>query len=243
MAKQYCCPKCNIVFKYPSLLKTHFRKAYHCLLVEEEIEKFFISYDCLLCKKKFKNIKALTRHCKKTVCGKSQTLQIKSSDTSVISNNNLLDSLTSKELKQISNIINKKLLTNIQSLPTSITNIESTININNDNNDSTNNDITNDSTNFNYVYLIEKFNVNNKEYIYKFGKTNREYHKRLKEHGDEAKLLLILDVDNCNVVEKKILNILRNTVNIKQCDFGNEYFLCNDKEYIKTIILKNIFNF
>jgi hypothetical protein len=240
MSKQYCCPKCNIIFKYPSLLKTHFRKAYHCLLVEEEIEKFFISHDCLLCKKKFKNIKALNRHCKETVCGKSQTLQINSSDTN---SKNLLDSLTSKELKQISNIINKKLLTNIPSLPTSITNIENAIIINNDNNNSTydndDND-NNDITNFNYVYLIEKFNVNSKEYIYKFGKTNRECSKRLKEHGDEAKVLLIIDVDNCNLVEKKILNILRNTINIKQCDFGNEYFLCNDKEYIKTIILKNI---
>jgi hypothetical protein len=242
MSKQYCCPKCNISFKYPSLLKTHFRKAYHCLLIEEEIEKFFISYDCLLCKKKFKNIKALNRHCKETVCGKSQTLKINANDTSDISNNNLLDSLTSKELKQISNIINKKLLTNIPSLPTSIINIENEIIVNNDINESTNND-DNNITNFNYIYLIEKFNVNSKEYFYKFGKTNRECSKRLKEHGDEAKVLLIIDVDNCNVVEKKILNILRNTVNIKQCDFGNEYFLCNDKQFIKNIILKNIFYF
>ena len=43
-------------------------------------------------------------------------------------------------------------------------------------------------------------------------------------------------------MEKKILNILSNTENIRKCDFGNEYFLCNDKEYIKSIILKNIYN-
>ena len=61
-----------------------------------------------------------------------------------------------------------------------------------------NDTINNDITSFKYIYLIEKFDVNNKEYIYKFGKTNREYSKRLKEHGDEAKLLLILDVDNCS---------------------------------------------
>ena len=211
MTKEYSCPKCNIVFKYPSLLKTHFRKAYHCLLIEEEIEKFFISYDCLLCKKKFKNIKSLKRHCKETVCGKTQTLQTKSVATNTITDVS-------------SNI--------------SITTLETTSNDGTNNANGTNN--TNDITNFNYVYLIEKFNVNNKEYIYKFGKTNRECSKRLKEHGDEAKVLLIIDVDNCNVVEKKILNILRNTVNIKQCDFGNEYFLCNDKQFIKNIILKNI---
>ena len=85
--------------------------------------------------------------------------------------------------------------------------------------------------------------MNNREYFYEFRKTNREYHKRLNELEHEGKVLLFLDVDNCNLVENKILNILRNTINIKQCEFGNEYFLCNDKEYIKTIILKNIYNF
>ena len=105
---------------------------------------------------------------------------------------------------------------------------------------SNNNEINNDTTNFNYIYLIEKFDVNNKEYIYKFGKTNRECSKRLKEHGDEAKLLFIIDVDNCNLVERHILKILSNTDNIKKCAFGNEYFICNDKKYIINIILKNI---
>ena len=84
-------------------------------------------------------------------------------------------------------------------------------------------------TNVKYVYLIEKF-----------GKSNRECSKRLKEHGNEAKVLLIIDVDNCNLVERYILNILRHTENIKQCVFGNEYFICNDKKYIISIILKNI---
>lgn len=104
----------------------------------------------------------------------------------------------------------------------------------------TSNDTIKDTTNYNYIYLIEKFDVNNKEYIYKFGKTNRECSKRLKEHGDEAKVLLIIDVDNCNLVERHILNILSNTENIKKCGFGNEYFICNDKKYIINIILKNI---
>jgi len=93
---------------------------------------------------------------------------------------------------------------------------------------------------FNYIYLIQKFDINSNEFIYKFGKTNRHYYKRINEHGNEAKLLLIIDVNNCNIIEKKILHILRNTININQCIFGNEYFLCNDKEYIKNIILQNI---
>ena len=208
MSNQYCCPKCNIIFKYPSLLKTHFRKVYHCLLSEEEIEKFFITYNCLLCKKKFKNIKSLKRHCKETICGKTQTLH----------------PTTNTSNEPINIIINTNTNTNISNqIDTSITN-------------------NNDIIKFNYVYLIEKFDVNTKEYIYKFGKTNRQCSKRLQEHGNEAKILFILDVDDCNKVEKKILNILNNCENIRKCSFGNEYFICNDKEYIKNIILKNIYN-
>jgi hypothetical protein len=208
------CPTCLNIYRYPSMLKTHFENVYHCKKTNDEIKEFFILnkvsnntninnkiYKCSKCSKEFSNIKALNRHSKETVCGKSNTIQIKYIAINTIP------------------IVNEE--------------INNTGIINND-------AINNDSTNFNYVYLIEKFNVNSKEYIYKFGKTNRECSKRLKEHGDEAKVLLIIDVDNCNVIEKKILNILRNTVNIKQCDFGNEYFLCNDKQFIKNIILKNI---
>ena len=204
------CPTCLNIYRYPNMLKIHFQNVYHCKKTDDYIKEFFTlnkvnksnnEYKCSKCSKAFSNLKALNRHSKETVCGKSKTLQIP--------------------------------ITNIP-----ITNLD-TNNASIINNDSINNDITN----FNYIYLIEKFDVNNKEYIYKFGKTNRECSKRLKEHGAESKLIFILDVVNCNVIEKKILNILRNTINIKQCTFGNEYFLCNDKEYIKTIILKNIYNF
>ena len=194
------CPKCLHVYQYPNMLKHHFETTYHCKKSTDEIKDFFILnkvkknndlYKCNKCNKDFTNIKALNRHSKETVCGKSNITQLSS-----------ITSFTNTELND--------------------------------------NEFNNDITIFNYVYLIEKFDVNNKEYIYKFGKSNREYYKRLKEHGNEGKVLLIIDVDNCNISERHILNILRNTVNIKQCAFGNEYFICNDKKYIKSIILKNI---
>ena len=194
------CPKCLHVYQYPNMLKHHFETTYHCKKTTDEITEFFILnkvkknndlYKCNKCNKDFTNIKALNRHSKETVCGKSNITQLSS-----------ITSFTNTELND--------------------------------------NEFNNDITIFNYVYLIEKFDVNNKEYIYKFGKSNREYYKRLKEHGNEGKVLLIIDVDNCNISERHILNILRNTVNIKQCAFGNEYFICNDKKYIKSIILKNI---
>ena len=187
------CPKCLTVYKYPHMLKQHFKNTYHCKKTTDEITEFFILnkvkknndlYKCGKCNKDFTNIKALNRHSKETVCGKSTITQI----SSIVVTNN-------------TKIINNK---------------------------------------FDYIYLIEKFDVNNKEYIYKFGKSKRECSKRLKEHGKEGKVLLIIDVDNCDISEKHILNILKKTVNIKQCDFGNEYFICNDKKYIKSIILSNL---
>jgi len=77
------CPNCKYEFKYPSLLKAHFRKAYHCLLSEEAITLFFndkISIPnkqinkCQKCKTQFKNRQAYIRHHKETKCGKSQNL-------------------------------------------------------------------------------------------------------------------------------------------------------------------------
>jgi hypothetical protein len=64
------CPKCKITFKYKSLLKTHFSKAYHCILSKEDIDKFFKidMYKCTHCKKDFTNLKSYTRHKKETKC-------------------------------------------------------------------------------------------------------------------------------------------------------------------------------
>ena len=35
------CPKCNHIFKYPTMLKQHFKKSFHCLMDDEEIKIFF----------------------------------------------------------------------------------------------------------------------------------------------------------------------------------------------------------
>ena len=76
------CPKCNHKFKYPSLLKIHFRNVYHCLLDEDQIKNFFTNPSnpsnpnvntntYRKCSKEFNTIKALKRHNKETQCGKS----------------------------------------------------------------------------------------------------------------------------------------------------------------------------
>ena len=92
---------------------------------------------------------------------------------------------------------------------------------------------------FNYVYLLQKFDINENKFIYKFGKTSRDFQKRIKEHGREAKLLLILDVDNCSFCESQVLNSLKSDPNIKHCkNIGNEYFSCDNKRYIVQKITK-----
>jgi hypothetical protein len=95
--------------------------------------------------------------------------------------------------------------------------------------------------NFNYIYLIQKYDMNTNRIIYKFGMTNREFIHRYKEHGKEAKILLLIDTDNAKKNETIILNILNNdNMIIKRSDIGNEYFECIDINHIKNIVINNI---
>jgi hypothetical protein len=93
----------------------------------------------------------------------------------------------------------------------------------------------------NYVYLIEKFDMNNNMSIYKFGKTNRPILDRIKEHCLTSKVLFILEVSDCDISENNILKILNNDIKITRNKYiGNEYFCCDDKEYIVNTVLKNL---
>ena len=97
------------------------------------------------------------------------------------------------------------------------------------------------NTEHNYIYLIQKYDVNLKKDLYKFGKTNRHFNERIKEHGLEAKVLIILDVENCNIIETNILKVLRSDTQINERkDIGKEYFYCDNKQHIINIILRNI---
>ena len=123
--------------------------------------------------------------------------------------------------------------------------INNTDNVNNDVNNVNNLQVVDETDKlvdkFNYLYLIQKYDVNECKFIYKFGKTERHYTKRLKEHGNEAKLLLIVEVNNCNTAETAILKILNSDPLIKKCELiGNEYFCCEDKSYILNKILMSI---
>jgi hypothetical protein len=140
-------------------------------------------------------------------------------DLSYIFNNNIIE-----EIKNIDEIKENK----------------KTKNIPNDTSISQNNNISN--TEYNYIYLIQKYDVNLKQDLYKFGKTKRHFNERIKEHGIEGKVLIILDVENCNIIETNILKVLRNDTKINERkDRGNEYFYCDNKQYIINLILTNIY--
>jgi hypothetical protein len=227
------CSNCKNEFKFPSGLKRHLLYSIHCKKTEADIKLLFTDIkkekknkpiNCKYCNKKFARNDSLKRHIKTFKC-----------DTKILNNpvNSTINPVNST-INPVNSTINPVNST-INPVNSTINPVNSTININNKTNKT-----NKTNQNFNYIYLIQKFDVNNNEYIYKVGKTTREISKRLNEHGNETKLLLCLEVINCNISELKLLNILKQTENIKKCNFGNEYFICNDKEFIKSIILNNL---
>jgi hypothetical protein len=180
--------------------------------LEPELDLTLPNNYCKYCKKEFLNSKNRWRHEKKN-CSINKKIK-----KSIIKSNN----------------INKKNDNNQQIINVKNNNNQQIINVEN------NNSI---DIEYSYIYLIQKYDVNLKEDLYKFGKTNRKFTERIKEHGKESKVLIILDVKNCSKVEINILNILRNDNKINERkNIGNEYFNCDDKQYIINLILKNVCN-
>ena len=96
---------------------------------------------------------------------------------------------------------------------------------------------------FNYVYLIEKYDLNNHRTIYKFGKTKRHIFDRLNEHGNEAKILYISEVKNCDITESFVLTTLRNNTQITNCPSnGREYFTCDNRYYLLEVVRETVIN-
>jgi len=62
--KDRTCPKCNHIFKYPTMLRQHFEKSFHCLKDKDEIELYFNpkQLKCIKCKTIFSQASSLYRH-------------------------------------------------------------------------------------------------------------------------------------------------------------------------------------
>lgn len=72
-----CCPKCNLFFTYPSKLKIHFEKSYHCKKNNDEIKDYFLviknlksnkNHQCNNCYKCFSRQDSYARHKKLNKC-------------------------------------------------------------------------------------------------------------------------------------------------------------------------------
>jgi len=74
------CPKCNMVFIFPSVLRAHMKNSFHCLSNNEEIENHINTnkkdntnnIKCKFCNSAFTRNADLTRHNQKSACGKIQ---------------------------------------------------------------------------------------------------------------------------------------------------------------------------
>ena len=122
------CPKCNHIFKYPTMLKQHFKKSFHCLMDDEDIHIFFNPniIKCNICSQTFVQKSSLYRHQRTIQC-------VNKKNSSKLS---------------IPNTIN------IPQPTTAVTNnINHTNSHNTTNNNNTNNTIINNNNNINIQYI------------------------------------------------------------------------------------------
>jgi hypothetical protein len=99
-----------------------------------------------------------------------------------------------------------------------------------------------------YVYIIqEREFIKTSENIFKVGKSKQENNKRINQYPKQSKLLLQIVCDNCDKLEKKLINIFKYKYNHRK-DIGNEYFEGDHEDMIKNIFytrnnIDNIINY
>jgi len=183
--------------------------------IEEEIKEEEEIYNCDKCDKNYKTKKYFNNHQK--ICN----------GLNVLSCSKCMFIFTSRFSK--SNHIKKN-----NCIAKSIINIKQQhITINNNDNDN-----ENDNNNKEFIYLLqEREFIKTREPIYKIGKTKQEKLKRIKSYPNGSELLFYIICNNCDEIEKTIINKFKIHFNHKK-EFGNEYFMGN---YILMIdIIYNI---
>ena len=163
-------------------------------VVEEEKEEI---YNCVKCDKNYKTIKYFNHH------------QKNCNGLNILSCSKCMFTFTSRHSKsnhiKKNNCIAKSIINNI--------NQQHFINNNNDND------------NKEFIYLLqEREFIKTKEPIYKIGKTKQEKLKRIKSYPNGSELLLYTVCNNCDEIEKTIINKFKSHF-IHKKEFGNEYFM------------------
>jgi hypothetical protein len=165
---------------------------------EEEIKEEEI-YNCVKCDKNYKTKKYFNYH------------QKNCNGLNILSCSKCMFIFTSRQAKsnhiKKNNCIAKSIINNINNQQHFI---------NNDNNDNENKE---------FIYLLqEREFIKTKEPIYKIGKTKQEKLKRIKSYPNGSELLLYTVCNNCDEIEKTIINKFKGHF-IHKKELGNEYFM------------------
>jgi hypothetical protein len=92
-----------------------------------------------------------------------------------------------------------------------------------------------------YIYLLqEREFIKTKENIYKLGKTKQENLKRIKNYSNGTVLVIQLECENCDIIEKNLIIIFKESFK-QRTDIGTEYFE-GDKDKMHEIIYNHINN-
>ena len=161
---------------------------------EVEIKEVEI-YNCVKCDKNYKTIKYFNNH------------QKNCNGLNILSCSKCMFIFTSRQAKsnhiKKNNCIAKSIINNIN-------NHQKFIN--------------NDNETKEFIYLLqEREFIKTKEPIYKIGKTKQEKLKRIKSYPNGSELLLYTVCNNCDEIEKTIINKFKSHF-IHKKDIGNEYF-------------------
>ncbi len=213
----YKCINCNKEFKYESDYIRHKNRKILCNEIKKE-------YKCGLCSINFKYKSKFIEH-EKTNKHINNYNKINNNDKFIELQNkyneleNQLIKLQNKnnELEKVNNDLHNKF-----NLLEKIANKE--------------------SNNNEYIYIIhERTFVKTNANIYKIGKT-KNIKNRLSGYSKGSKLLFIIPCINSTIMEKIILNYLKeNSEYIQAKEYGNEYFICELNNLINDIhiLVKN----
>jgi hypothetical protein len=200
------CFKCHKIFKLKTDLQSHLNRKIKCDRILQ----------CEKCKKEFTTKQNLNSHLNnKKPC---DNISLEAENTILKLQKELLETKLEKEnlkSKSQNNIID----TNNIKYKKQEQNIK--------------NDLKDD---IEYIYLLqERTSVESEIDVYKIGKSTQKNYKRFDSYHKGFKLLLHIKCDNCDLIEKQIINSFKIKYNHYE-KFGNEYFEGDYKEMMIDII-------
>ena len=111
------CPTCFHKFKYPTMLRQHFKKSFYCLKNDNEIDEYFnpSKLKCITCSKTFSQTSSLYRHQRLNNCNTTSQLQetLPESNNKTITNIQTITPFGFEDISQIPILEMKPILNNL----------------------------------------------------------------------------------------------------------------------------------